>query len=116
MRWSGSLANVVLLLFSLVLIAYWYVSNNYVQTIVLNGGPSQNAHQETRTLRLLNLAPFEKVNLTLRSQLCLPEFRAVWGNKHHGGWYVCANPEMLGKACIVYSYGLGNLFDIADQF
>jgi hypothetical protein len=57
-----------------------------------------------------NYAPFFKVNKTIEQTACADEFKALWGNKHHGGWYVCTVfQQKHPKDCIVYSYGLGLL-------
>jgi hypothetical protein len=55
-----------------------------------------------------NYAPFFKVNRTIDQSACAEEFKALWGNKHHGGWYVCTIfQQKHPNDCIVYSYGLG---------
>lgn len=60
--------------------------------------------------QIKNLAPFDRASKNLEPGACREQYRDLWGIKHHGGWYICSDPDLLNfqqSNCIVYSYGLG---------
>ena len=69
----------------------------------------EKLQQPPNSFRGPNYAPFFKVNKTIDQAACADEYKTLWGNKHHGGWYVCTVfQQQHPKDCIIYSYGLGN--------
>jgi len=92
----------------------FFYSHSPWKVSMLSTAEAKNSDQKLQELpssfRGPNYAPFSKVNRTIDQSACTDEFKALWGNKHHGGWYVCTMfQQKHPNDCIVYSYGLGSI-------
>jgi len=102
---------VVLLITLLLVLQQQYAKTKTIQSFRKTKEESSSSIKSLVEDTIKNLAPFNRASRTLEPSVCKDKHRELWGNKHHGGWYVCSDPELLyshKSDCIVYSYGLGN--------